>query len=127
MDLTGNYTTEELKNVRNVSKFLKSVPKNAEGSLVLVGKHEKLKCVVAAFVRLAEGSIMPSVTEVRSEFKEFKKVLMCRYFEDEQVPIPVRFVFFIMGPSVCELNYIEVGRCMAILLSNSVILACLKN
>lgn len=50
-----------------------------------------------AFVRLAEGIPIPGVTEV---------------------PIPVRFIFILLGPKDVDLDYHEVGRSIATLMSN---------
>lgn len=49
-----------------------------------------------AFVRLSEGIILPSITEV---------------------PVPVRFLFILLGPSNADLDYHEVGRSIATLMS----------
>lgn len=56
-----------------------------------------LKQPTIAFVRLAEGIPIPGVTEV---------------------PIPVRFIFILLGPKTIELDYHEVGRSIATLMSN---------
>jgi len=50
-----------------------------------------------AFVRLAQGIHMPSITEVT---------------------IPVRFMFVLLGPSTADLDYHEVGRSISTLMSN---------
>lgn len=42
-----------------------------------------------AFVRLAAGLYMPGITEV---------------------PIPVRFLFILLGPKMVDIDYHEVGR-----------------
>lgn len=51
-----------------------------------------LKQPTIAFVRLAEGISIPGITEV---------------------PIPVRFIFILLGPKTVELDYHEVGRAIA--------------
>lgn len=56
-----------------------------------------LKQPTIAFVRLAEGIPIPGVTEV---------------------PIPVRFIFILLGPKNVDLDYHEVGRSIATLMSN---------
>lgn len=50
-----------------------------------------------AFVRLAEAIQIPGITEV---------------------PIPVRFIFILMGPKLIDMDYHEVGRSIATLMSN---------
>ena len=37
-----------------------------------------------------------------------------------EVPIPVRFIYFLLGPQDSELDYHEVGRSMATLMSDKV-------
>lgn len=62
-----------------------------------MGAVDFLKQPTIAFVRLAEGIPIPGVTEV---------------------PIPVRFIFILMGPKTVDLDYHEVGRSIATLMSN---------
>lgn len=62
-----------------------------------VGAVDFLTQPTIAFVRLSEGITMPNITEV---------------------PIPVRFLFILMGPKNIELDYHEVGRSIATLMSN---------
>lgn len=62
-----------------------------------VGAVDFLKQPTIAFVRLAEGIQIPGVTEV---------------------PIPVRFIFILLGPKTVDLDYHEVGRSIATLMSN---------
>lgn len=62
-----------------------------------VGSVDFLEQPTIAFVRLAEGCLMPSITEV---------------------PIPVRFLFILLGPKTADLDYHEVGRSIATLMSN---------
>lgn len=50
-----------------------------------------------AFVRLAEAIHIPGITEI---------------------PIPVRFIFILMGPKLIDIDYHEVGRSIATLMSN---------
>ncbi|CAG7833125.1 unnamed protein product [Allacma fusca] len=89
------------EDVRWMSKdkenILRRIPAGAEASVVLVGKEESLEGPAFAFVRLAESVYMPNITEV---------------------PIPVRFIFILMGPSSYDLDYKEIGRSIATLMSN---------
>lgn len=62
-----------------------------------VGAVDFLEQPTIAFVRLAEGCLMPTITEV---------------------PIPVRFLFILLGPKKADLDYHEVGRSIATLMSN---------
>lgn len=58
---------------------------------------EFLQQPTIAFVRLAEGVLMPTLTEVA---------------------VPVRFMFILMGPPTLDLDYHEVGRSIATLMAN---------
>lgn len=62
-----------------------------------MGAVDFLEQPTIAFLRLAEGVPMPSLTEV---------------------PIPVRFMFILMGPPTLDLDYHEVGRSIATLMAN---------
>lgn len=76
---------------------MKRIPEDAEATTVLVGAVGFLERPTIAFVRLARGILMPSVTEV---------------------PVPVRFMFVLLGPSTADLDYHEVGRSISTLMSN---------
>ncbi|XP_037904873.1 anion exchange protein 3 isoform X3 [Hermetia illucens] len=87
---------EDLKKLQN-DTILRRIPHGAEATTVLVGAVDFLKQPTIAFVRLAEGIPMPSITEV---------------------PIPVRFLFILLGPRIVDLDYHEVGRSIATLMAN---------
>ncbi|KAM7358800.1 anion exchange protein Ae2 isoform 2-T5 [Cochliomyia hominivorax] len=87
---------EDLKKLQN-DTILKRIPQGAEATTVLVGAVDFLEQPTIAFVRLAEGVPMPSLTEV---------------------PIPVRFMFILLGPPTLDLDYHEVGRSIATLMAN---------
>jgi solute carrier family 4 (anion exchanger), member 2 len=97
-ETTYSSSTEDLKRVHNES-ILKRIPDGAEATTVLVGSVEFLEQPTIAFVRLAEGVLMPSITEA---------------------PIPVRFMFILLGPSITDLDYHEIGRSISTLMSNTV-------
>ncbi|XP_071822965.1 sodium-driven chloride bicarbonate exchanger-like [Apostichopus japonicus] len=81
-------------------KFLKKIPPDAEASNLLVGETDLLEKPIGIFIRLSHATIMSDLTEV---------------------PIPTRFVFLIMGPpSDDPIQYKEVGRCMATLMTDEV-------
>jgi hypothetical protein len=94
---TYTASQEDLKKAANDS-ILKRIPQNAEATTVLVGAVDFLEQPTIAFIRLAEGCLMPNITEV---------------------PIPVRFLFILLGPKTTELDYHEVGRSIATLMSNT--------
>lgn len=66
---------------------------------VLVGEVDFLKSPAIAFVRLAEGLKLENLTEV---------------------PLPVRFLFILLGPISVSMDYHEVGRSMSTLMSDCV-------
>ncbi|XP_035714633.1 band 3 anion transport protein isoform X1 [Folsomia candida] len=94
----NNMTEEDVKWVLNKENLLRRIPVGAEASIVLVGKDDKLERPIMAFIRLAESSYMPNITEV---------------------PIPVRFIYVVLGPSSFDLDYKEIGRSISTLMSNT--------
>lgn len=89
-------STEDLKKAHNEAIF-KRIPINSEATTVLVGSVDFLEQPTIAFVRLAEGILMPALTEVN---------------------IPVRFMFILLGPSNADLDYHEIGRSISTLMAN---------
>ncbi|XP_061710644.1 band 3 anion transport protein isoform X2 [Cydia pomonella] len=87
---------DELRRGHNEA-IMKRIPEDAEATTVLVGAVGFLDQPTIAFVRLAQGILMPSITEV---------------------PIPVRFMFILLGPVTAELDYHEVGRSISTLMAN---------
>ncbi|XP_031828295.1 anion exchange protein Ae2 isoform X2 [Nomia melanderi] len=96
-ELTYTSSNEDLKKNQN-EYILKRIPAGAEATIVLVGAVDFLDQPTIAFVRLAEGVIMPSITEVN---------------------IPVRFMFTLLGPRNADLDYHEIGRSIATLMANT--------
>ncbi|XP_058054247.1 band 3 anion transport protein [Anopheles bellator] len=94
---TYTSSQEDIKMRAQKESILKRIPEGAEATTVLVGAVDFLEQPTIAFVRLAEGIPMPSITEV---------------------PIPVRFLFILLGPQRAQLDYHEVGRSIATLMSN---------
>ncbi|XP_044072168.1 anion exchange protein 3 isoform X2 [Siniperca chuatsi] len=78
-------------------KLLAKIPKDAEAVLVLVGCVEFLEQPAMAFVRLNEAVLLESVLEV---------------------PVPVRFIFVLLGPIQSNVDYHEIGRSFATLMSD---------
>uniref|UniRef100_A0A3B5M660 Anion exchange protein n=1 Tax=Xiphophorus couchianus TaxID=32473 RepID=A0A3B5M660_9TELE len=85
--------------LRTKSFILKLIPKDAEAVIVLVGSVEFLEQPAMAFVRLSEAVLLESVLEV---------------------PVPVRFLFVLLGPSQSNVDYHEIGRSFATLMSEKV-------
>ncbi|XP_015430011.1 PREDICTED: band 3 anion transport protein [Dufourea novaeangliae] len=90
-------SNEDLKKNQN-DYILKRIPAGAEATVVFVGAVDFLDQPTIAFVRLAEGAFMPSITEVN---------------------IPVRFMFTLLGPRNADLDYHEIGRSIATLMANT--------
>ncbi|XP_070770168.1 anion exchange protein 3 [Enoplosus armatus] len=78
-------------------KLLAKIPKDAEAVIVLVGCVEFLEQPAMAFVRLNEAVLLESVLEV---------------------PVPVRFIFVLLGPIQSNVDYHEIGRSFATLMSD---------
>uniref|UniRef100_A0A3Q0QZ21 Anion exchange protein n=1 Tax=Amphilophus citrinellus TaxID=61819 RepID=A0A3Q0QZ21_AMPCI len=78
-------------------KLLAKIPKDAEAVIVLVGCVEFLEQPAMAFVRLNDAVLLESVLEV---------------------PVPVRFLFVLLGPSQSNVDYHEIGRSFSTLMSD---------
>ncbi|XP_032429426.1 solute carrier family 4 member 1b (Diego blood group) [Xiphophorus hellerii] len=72
---------------------------HVEASMVLVGALDFLEKATIVFVRLKEAVSLDSALEA---------------------PVPVRFVFVLIGPSKFDLDYHETGRAMAALMADKV-------
>ena len=81
--------------------IMRKIPVDAEATSVLVGEVDFLSKPALVFVRLAEGTMLENFSEV---------------------PIPVRFVFVLLGPSNMNVDYHELGRCFSTLMSSEVCL-----
>ncbi|CAG9818590.1 unnamed protein product [Phaedon cochleariae] len=97
-DVPQATSNEDLKTGQHNETILKRIPAGAEGSVVLVGEVEFLDQPAIAFIRLAEGTVIPSLIEVN---------------------IPVRFVFVLLGPRLPNIDYHEVGRSISTLMANT--------
>ncbi|KAJ6666756.1 hypothetical protein lerEdw1_020480 [Lerista edwardsae] len=92
--LPGSITRSKSK---HELKLLEKIPDNAEATVVLVGCVEFLDQPTMAFVRLQEAAQLDAVLEV---------------------PIPVRFLFVLLGPSSTNMDYHEIGRSISTLMSD---------
>jgi len=91
-------SSEDLTKKAARESILKRIPEGSEAAAVLVGAVDFLKQPTTAFVRLAEGTLIQSITEVT---------------------IPVRFIFVLLGPPEADLHYHEIGRSISTLMSNA--------
>lgn len=78
-------------------KLLEKIPENAEATVVLVGSVDFLDQPTMAFVRLEEAVLLDSVLEV---------------------PVPVRFLFILLGPNNSSMDYHQIGRSISTLMSD---------
>uniref|UniRef100_A0A671P5U7 Anion exchange protein n=1 Tax=Sinocyclocheilus anshuiensis TaxID=1608454 RepID=A0A671P5U7_9TELE len=78
-------------------KLLEKIPENAEATVVLVGNVDFLEQPTMAFVRLQEAVELDSVLEV---------------------PVPVRFLFVLLGPPSTSMDYHQIGRSISTLMSD---------
>ncbi|XP_072522851.1 solute carrier family 4 member 1b (Diego blood group) [Salminus brasiliensis] len=77
----------------------KGAADRVEASMVLVGALDFLEKPTVAFVRLKEAVVLESALEA---------------------PVPVRFIFVLVGPANSDMDYHESGRAMAALLADKV-------
>ncbi|XP_064475262.1 sodium-driven chloride bicarbonate exchanger-like isoform X3 [Ornithodoros turicata] len=94
----GNASSPDLQHRLNQA-FMKKIPPGAQASNILVGEVEFLEHPIAAFVRLASAVPLGDLTEV---------------------PVPTRFLFILLGPLGNMVRYHEIGRAIAILMSDEV-------
>ncbi|XP_026793853.2 anion exchange protein 2 isoform X2 [Pangasianodon hypophthalmus] len=78
-------------------KLLEKIPEDAEATVVLVGSVDFLDQPTMAFVRLEEAVLLDSVLEV---------------------PVPVRFLFILLGPNNSSMDYHQIGRSISTLMSD---------
>lgn len=93
---TYSASTEDVRKGHNET-ILKRIPVGAQGSSILVGDVDFLEQPATAFIRLAEGVVIPSLIEVN---------------------IPVRFIFILLGPKQANVDYHEIGRSISTLMAN---------
>uniref|UniRef100_A0A3Q4HJQ4 Anion exchange protein n=1 Tax=Neolamprologus brichardi TaxID=32507 RepID=A0A3Q4HJQ4_NEOBR len=80
-------------------KLMEKIPERAEATVVLVGSVGFLDQPSMAFVRLQEAVLLESVLEV---------------------PVPVRFLFLLLGPPTANIDYHQIGRSISTLMSDKV-------
>lgn len=78
---------------------MRKIPPGSEASNVLVGEVDFLEREFTAFIRLEKAVILSGITEV---------------------PLPTRFLFFILGPKGNIHKYHEIGRSISTLMSDDV-------
>ncbi|XP_008147490.2 band 3 anion transport protein [Eptesicus fuscus] len=81
------------------SGILEKIPPDSEATLVLVGRASFLERPVLGFVRLQEATELEDAVQLR---------------------VPVRFLLVLLGPEASHIDYTQLGRAAAILLSERV-------
>ncbi|XP_077020291.1 band 3 anion transport protein isoform X1 [Tamandua tetradactyla] len=89
---------EEDTEGRLSSGILEKIPPDSEAALVLVGRAAFLERPVLGFVRLQEAAELEAV----------------------EPPVPVRFLFVLLGPEAPFIDYPQLGRAAATLMSERV-------
>ncbi|XP_076452508.1 sodium-driven chloride bicarbonate exchanger-like isoform X2 [Babylonia areolata] len=79
--------------------FMKKIPPDSEASNIFVGEVDFLKHQITAFIRLSKATVLGDITEV---------------------PVPTRFIYFLLGPIGNQNKYHEIGRSMATLMTDEV-------
>ncbi|XP_030606890.1 anion exchange protein 2a [Archocentrus centrarchus] len=108
INLTNHRETDGEKNKREAPqlchsrskhevKLMEKIPERAEATVVLVGSVGFLEQPSMAFVRLQEAVLLESVLEV---------------------PVPVRFLFLLLGPPTANMDYHQIGRSISTLMSD---------
>ncbi|XP_065570769.1 sodium bicarbonate cotransporter 3-like isoform X3 [Artemia franciscana] len=94
-----NASGAELDVHKGNTNFLRKIPPGAEASNVLVGEVPFLEKPISAFIRLAAPANLGDLTEV---------------------PVPTRFIFFLLGPVGGLSSYHEIGRAVATVLTDEI-------
>ncbi|XP_068196429.1 anion exchange protein 2a [Antennarius striatus] len=83
--------------IKHDVKLMEKIPDRAEATVVLVGTVGFLDQPSVAFVRLQEAVLLESVLDV---------------------PVPVRFLFLLLGPPTPNIDYHQMGRSISTLMSD---------
>ncbi|XP_008591620.1 PREDICTED: band 3 anion transport protein [Galeopterus variegatus] len=83
---------------RSTSGILEKISPDSEATLVLVGRAAFLERLVLGFVRLKEPAALEAL----------------------ELPLPVRFLFVLLGPEAPHIDYTQLGRAAATLMSERV-------
>ncbi|XP_043216384.1 band 3 anion exchange protein-like isoform X3 [Amphibalanus amphitrite] len=89
-------SNDDLRRFMSHNNILRRLAPGTETFSVNVGRVDFAAGPVAAFVRLSEGTYLPGITEM---------------------PLPVRFIFFLVGPHDSSEDYNETGRAFATIMS----------
>lgn len=79
--------------------FMRKIPEGAEAANIWVGELDGLTYQVVAFIRLCEARHIGDLTEV---------------------PVPSRFIFYLLGPKGSQSKNVEIGRSMSTIMVDEV-------
>ncbi|ESP01661.1 hypothetical protein LOTGIDRAFT_139286, partial [Lottia gigantea] len=79
--------------------FMRKIPDGAEAANIWIGELDCLKYQITAFIRLSESRTLGDITEV---------------------PLPTRFIFFLLGPPGSQTKNYEIGRSMSTIMVDEV-------
>ncbi|KAF8370994.1 hypothetical protein PRIPAC_77423 [Pristionchus pacificus] len=120
--------------------FLKKLPAGVEASNVLIGEVDFMQHHICAFIRLKTAAVLGDLIEaafVLSKHHLTKQARKCaeikgrlprisnatrRHIDSsfQQVPVPTRFIFVLLGPKGHAEHYREIGRAIATLMSDEI-------
>ncbi|KAJ8272700.1 hypothetical protein GJAV_G00092390 [Gymnothorax javanicus] len=94
-------------------KLLEKIPENAEATVVLVGSVDFLEQPTMVFVSACSVDFLEQPTMAFVRLQE--AVLLDSVLE---VPVPVRFLFVLLGPPSTNMDYHQIGRSISTLMSD---------
>lgn len=123
---------------------MEKIPERAEATVVLVGTHHIITSSHHHIIRFTHMSVEQQVMQVK-QVKQVKQVCVCvvcagsvGFLEQPsmafvrlqeavllesvlEVPVPVRFLFLLLGPPTANMDYHQIGRSISTLMSDKVI------
>lgn len=100
---------------------MRCIPETAECAVILIGSMKNLSRPIMAFVRLAQGQLISKSNRwLKCEKKKEtpKPFVFSSQDEMTEVPLPLKFLFLLIGPAMDE--YLEIGRSLSTLFSTLV-------
>ncbi|PVD31102.1 hypothetical protein C0Q70_10380 [Pomacea canaliculata] len=80
-------------------RFLRKIPKGSETANIMVGELEDLKSVLCGFMRLNDARELGEISEV---------------------PLPTRFILYLLGPTGSGVQLREMGRCISTMIVDEI-------
>lgn len=94
------------------------MPADSEATNVFVGHLDFIDNPMSVFIRLKQASLLGDVCEVEKFTPDITKLFNIHKLL--QVPIPTRFLFFLVGPYDCEWQHHEIGRAVGAIMIDEV-------